>query len=81
MSGKRTIHHWVNDGKIHVLLKAHHHALVHIISVPPFQRAKACHATMLHLLALDHEKLTFRYAGRDFRLTDVYSDVVNGIIA
>ena len=39
------------------------------------------HATMLHLLGLDHEKLTFRYAGRDFRLTDVYGDVVNGIIA
>jgi uncharacterized protein (DUF1501 family) len=39
------------------------------------------HATILHLLGLDHEKLTFRYAGRDFRLTDVYGDVVNGIIA
>ena len=39
------------------------------------------HATMLHLLGLDHEKLTFRYAGRDFRLTDVYGDVVNGLLA
>lgn len=39
------------------------------------------HATMLHLLGLDHEKLTFRYAGRDFRLTDVYGDVVNGLVA
>ena len=39
------------------------------------------HATILHLLGLDHEKLTFRYAGRDFRLTDVYGDVVKGIIA
>ena len=29
------------------------------------------HATILHLLGLDHEKLTFRHAGRDFRLTDV----------
>jgi hypothetical protein len=39
------------------------------------------HATVLHLLGLDHERLTYRYAGRDFRLTDVYGDVVNEIIA
>ena len=39
------------------------------------------HATMLHLLGLDHEKLTYRYAGRDFRLTDVEGQVVRGIIA
>ena len=39
------------------------------------------HATMLHLLGLDHEKLTYRYAGRDFRLTDVYGSVVEGLIA
>jgi hypothetical protein len=39
------------------------------------------HATMLHLLGLDHEKLTYRYAGRDFRLTDVYGNVVHDIIA
>jgi hypothetical protein len=39
------------------------------------------HATILHLLGIDHEKLTYRYAGRDFRLTDVYGDVVNEIIA
>ena len=39
------------------------------------------HATMLHLLGLDHEKLTYRYAGRDFRLTDVYGHVVHDIIA
>ena len=39
------------------------------------------HATMLHLLGLDHERLTYRYAGRDFRLTDVYGDVVRDIIA
>ena len=38
------------------------------------------HATILHLLGLDHEKLTYRYAGRDFRLTDVYGRVVNEII-
>src|SRR6185436_19660627 len=34
------------------------------------------HATMLALLGLDHEQLTFRYAGRDFRLTDVHGHVV-----
>lgn len=39
------------------------------------------HATILHLLGLDHEKLTFRYAGRDFRLTDVKGEVVRGVIA
>lgn len=38
------------------------------------------HATILHLLGLDHEKLTYRYAGRDFRLTDVYGQVVTKII-
>ena len=39
------------------------------------------HATLLHLLGLDHEKLTYRYAGRDFRLTDVHGRVVKDIIA
>ena len=39
------------------------------------------HATILHQLGLDHEQLTYRYAGRDFRLTDVYGDVVHDIIA
>jgi len=39
------------------------------------------HATILHLMGLDHEKLTYNYAGRDFRLTDVYGNVVNDIIA
>jgi len=39
------------------------------------------HATMLHLMGIDHERLTYRYAGRDFRLTDVYGHVVDGIFA
>lgn len=39
------------------------------------------HATMLHLMGLEHTKLTYRYAGRDFRLTDIYGEIVNGIIA
>lgn len=39
------------------------------------------HATLLHLMGLDHEKLTYRYSGRDFRLTDVQGEVVKGIIA
>lgn len=39
------------------------------------------HATMLHLLGIDHERLTFRHAGRDFRLTDVYGRVVQEIIS
>ena len=39
------------------------------------------HATILHLLGFDHEKLTYRYAGRDFRLTDVHGEVVTGLLA
>ena len=39
------------------------------------------HATILHLMGLDHEKLTYRYAGRNFRLTDVYGNVLEKIIA
>jgi hypothetical protein len=39
------------------------------------------HATMLHLMGLDHEKLTYRYGGRDFRLTDVHGRVVQEILA
>ena len=39
------------------------------------------HATLLHLLGLDHERLTYRYAGRDFRLTDVHGSVINELIA
>lgn len=39
------------------------------------------HATLLHLLGFDHEKLTYRYAGRDFRLTDVEGEVVKAIMA
>jgi hypothetical protein len=39
------------------------------------------HATLLHLLGFDHTKLTYRYAGRDFRLTDVHGNVVNELLA
>jgi len=39
------------------------------------------HATVLHLLGLDHERLTYRYSGRDFRLTDVHGNVVKEILA
>jgi len=39
------------------------------------------HATMLHLLGIDHTKLTIRAQGRDFRLTDVHGHVVNEIVA
>ena len=39
------------------------------------------HATILHLMGLDHTRLTYRYSGRDFRLTDVYGDVVKPVIA
>ncbi len=39
------------------------------------------HATILHLMGFDHERLTYRYAGRDFRLTDVHGQVVKGVLA
>ncbi|OWK44958.1 hypothetical protein FRUB_01289 [Fimbriiglobus ruber] len=39
------------------------------------------HATMLHLLGIDHKKLTFRFGGRDMRLTDVHGELVTGILA
>ena len=39
------------------------------------------HATMLHLLGLDHLKLTYQYAGRDFRLTDIHGEIVRGLLA
>ncbi len=39
------------------------------------------HATMLHLLGFDHERLTYRYAGRDFRLTDIHGRVIRELIA
>jgi hypothetical protein len=39
------------------------------------------HATMLHQFGLDHTKLTYRYAGRDFRLTDIHGEIVHDILA
>jgi hypothetical protein len=39
------------------------------------------HATILHLLGINHEKLTYRHAGRDYRLTDVYGNVVKALLA
>ncbi|MCA9060556.1 MAG: DUF1501 domain-containing protein, partial [Planctomycetaceae bacterium] len=39
------------------------------------------HATLLHLLGIDHELLTFRYQGRRFRLTDVEGELIRGIMA
>lgn len=39
------------------------------------------HATILHLMGFNHEKLTYRYAGRNFRLTDVHGHVVHDLLA
>jgi len=39
------------------------------------------HATILRLLGFDHEKLTYRYNGRDFRLTDVHGKVVQAVLS
>ena len=38
-------------------------------------------ATVMYLLGIDHERLTYRYAGRDVRLTDVHGNVLSGVIA
>jgi hypothetical protein len=38
-------------------------------------------ATILHLMGFEHTHLTYRYQGRDFRLTDVHGNVVNGVLA
>ena len=39
------------------------------------------HATILHLMGFDHQRLTYRHAGRDFRLTDVHGRVVEALVA
>jgi len=39
------------------------------------------HATILHILGIDHKRLTFRYQGRDFRLTDVSGELVHAVMA
>jgi hypothetical protein len=39
------------------------------------------HATLLHLLGLDHEKLTFKHLGRRYRLTDIAGNVIDGLMA
>jgi hypothetical protein len=39
------------------------------------------HATVLHLMGLDHKRLTYRYSGRDFRLTDVHGEIMTGVLA
>ncbi len=39
------------------------------------------HATLLHLMGIDHERLTYRYQGRDFRLTDVHGHIIKDILA
>ncbi len=38
-------------------------------------------ATILHLLGIDHERLTFKYQGRDFRLTDIHGEVVPALLS
>jgi hypothetical protein len=50
-----------------------HHAVVDKVHMHDL------HATLLHALGLEHERLTFRHAGRDFRLTDVHGHVVSDL--
>ena len=66
----------VRGGMIHGATDEYgYHAVVDRVSVHDLQ------ATILHLLGLDHERLTYRYAGRDFRLTDVHGQLVRPILA
>ena len=51
-----------------------YHAVENIVHVNDL------HATILHLLGIDHKRLTFRFQGRDFRLTDVHGEVVKAIL-
>jgi uncharacterized protein (DUF1501 family) len=51
-----------------------YHAVEDVVSVHDL------HATILHLLGFDHTRLTFRYAGRDFRLTDVHGEVIHKLL-
>ena len=50
-------------------------------AVDPPTTVHDLHATILHLLGFDHERLTYRYAGRDFRLTDVHGKVLRDVVA
>ena len=61
-------------GRARRSLKTHSNLVENPVHVHDF------HATILHILGLDHEALTYRYAGRDFRLPDVYGKVVQDIL-
>ncbi len=50
-------------------------------AIDPVVTMHDLHATILHLLGIDHERLTYRFGGRDFRLTDVHGNVVNAVLA
>jgi uncharacterized protein (DUF1501 family) len=50
-------------------------------AVDPIVHVHDLHATILHLMGLDHERLTFRHGGRDYRLTDVHGHVVESLLA
>jgi hypothetical protein len=55
-----------------------HHELANKVEKPV--HIHDLHATALHMLGMDHTKLTYRYSGRDFRLTDVAGNVVSEIL-
>ena len=55
-----------------------HRAAVHAVEAPVSHHD--FHATILHLLGLDHKQLTYRHNGRDFRLTDVHGRVVHDLL-
>jgi hypothetical protein len=50
-------------------------------AIDPVVTMHDLHATILHLLGIDHERLTYRFGGRDFRLTDVHGNVVRDVLA
>ncbi len=69
-----------------VLLPWHRNSANHGVSESAFLECAQVHvhdlhATILHLMGINHEKLTYNYAGRDYRLTDVHGNVVREILA
>ena len=51
-----------------------------ILLMAVVRAALSFHATVLHLLGMDHTRLTYRHSGRDYRLTDVHGNVVSGLL-
>ena len=70
---------WMAGGGVKAGIKLRRHRRLRLLRGRAAMHIHDVHATILHLLGLDHERLTYRYAGRDFRLTDVAGQVAREI--